>query len=160
MDIFFYLVAGLAIGTFIGWLLGRSKSRVESEKKNVLIQQQYVELEKEFVGYRATQTATLNNAQELLTAKLRELGTLQQSIKEGQMLLNTSGAELAAVKADLRAVNHLIQEKQKGEELLKEELRLTKQELSTASQATCRRNGEQRKLCRKNLRRRRRRWRR
>ncbi len=133
MDIFFYLLAGLAIGTLIGWLLGRSKSRVESEKKNGLIQQQYNELEKEFVGYRATQTATISNTKEQLNLKVTELGALQRSVNEGQVLLNTSGAELAAAKADLRAVNQLIQEKHKGEELLKEELRLTKQELSAAS---------------------------
>jgi hypothetical protein len=50
MDIILYLFAGLAIGALIGWLLGKSTGRNEWEKKNALIRQQYVDLEKEFVS--------------------------------------------------------------------------------------------------------------
>ena len=129
-----YLLAGLAIGALIGWLLGKSNSRTEWEKKNGLIQQQYSELEKEFVGYRATQTTQLSNIQQQLQAKITELTTSQQSIKENQMQLVESGAQLIGAKADLRAVNQLMQDKHKDGEILKEELRLIKQELSTSSQ--------------------------
>ena len=129
-----YLIVGLAIGALIGWLLGKSNGRTEWEKKNALIQQQYVELEKEFVGYRATQTSELSNKQQQLQAKTNELFALQQSMKESQHQLAESNTSLAGTKADLRAANQLLQEKQKEGEGMKEELQSIKQELATSSQ--------------------------
>lgn len=134
MDMILFLIAGLAVGTFIGWLLGKSAGRTEWEKKNGLIQQQYAELEKEFVGYRAAQMAQLGNVQQQLQARAGELTVLQHSIKESQDKLVESGALLAGTKADLRAANQLMQDKHKEGETLKEELRSIKQELTTASQ--------------------------
>ena len=84
MDIILYLIAGLAAGALIGWLLGKSNGRTEWEKKNGSIQQQYIELEKEFVGYRATQTAHLSNIQQQLQGKIAELIASQQLINEVQ----------------------------------------------------------------------------
>ena len=129
-----YLIAGLAIGILIGWLTGRSIGRNESEKKTTLAQQQYSELEKEFVSYRATQTAQLNNTQEQLQSKLVELSAAQRSIKEYQVQQSESGAQLSGAKADLRANNQLLQDRQKEAELLKQELQTIKQEFATTSQ--------------------------
>lgn len=134
MDIILYLLAGLAIGAVIGWLLGKSNGRTEKDKQNALAQQRYSDLEKELVSYRATQTALLNNAQQQLEAKMGELTGLQHSLKEGQQRLTESGALLAGVRADLGAANQLMQDKIKETEVLKEELRLIKQEFTTASQ--------------------------
>jgi hypothetical protein len=38
MEIILYLLAGITIAAFIGWLLGKSNGRTEWEKKNVGIQ--------------------------------------------------------------------------------------------------------------------------
>lgn len=134
MDMILYLLAGLAIGILIGWLLGKSTSRAGWEKKNALLQQQCVELEKEFVGYRATQTAQLSTVQQQLQAKIEELTASQHAAKESQQQLAESGALLAGAKADLRAVNQSVQDKYKEAETLKEELRSLKQELATSLQ--------------------------
>jgi len=134
MDIILYLLAGLAIGALIGWLLGKSTGRAEWEKKNALVQQQYVDLEKEFVGYKATQTAQLSNAQQQLQIKTGELTVAQQSLKESQQQFAELGALLAGAKADLRAANQLAQDKHAATETLKEELLSIKQELAMASQ--------------------------
>ena len=134
MEITLYILLGLAIGTLIGWLLNKSIGRSDWDKKYALIQQQHSELEKEFVSYRATYTAQLDNAQKQLQVKVIELTTSQQSIKETYSQLAESGVQLAGARADLRAANQYIQNKQKEDETLKEELRLTKQELSTVSQ--------------------------
>lgn len=134
MEIALYLIAGLAVGMFIGWLLGKSKSRTEWERKNELARQRYADLEKELVSYRATQTAQLSNMQQQLQAKLGELTALQHSLRESQQQLAGSGALLAATKADLGAANQLMQDKHKEAESLKEELRSLKHELATASQ--------------------------
>lgn len=111
MEMIIYLIAGLVIGTLIGWLFGKTNGRTAWEKKNASAQQQYNDLEKEFVSYRATQTANLDHAQEQVKAKVEELTALQHSLKEGQAQLGTMGAALATAKADLRAANELMQEK-------------------------------------------------
>jgi len=131
MEIILYIITGLAIGV-IGWLLGKSTGRTGWEKKNVLIQQQYTELEKEFVGYRATQTSQLDNIQRQLQTKSGELTVSYHSLKESQDQLAESVALLAGARADLRAVNQSVQDKQKEAESLKEEMLSIKQELSTA----------------------------
>ncbi len=134
MEIILYLIAGIAIGAFLGWLLGKSNSRTEWEQKKALAQQQYVDLEKELVSYRATQAAQQDNMQELLRAKTDELTTFQLTAKESQQQLTESGALLADARADLRAANQLIQDRHKTAETLKEELRSLKQEFTTVSQ--------------------------
>ena len=132
MDMILYLIAAAAIGLLIGWLLGKNNSRREWEQKNAASQQQFVELEKEFVGYRATQTEQLHHAQQQSADKTGELLALQQLLKESQAQLAESGALLAGSKADLRAAAQALQEKQKDVEGLKEELRSVKEELATA----------------------------
>lgn len=134
MDIVLYLITGLAIGVIIGWLLGKSNGRTAWEQRNVQAQQRYIELEKELVSCRATQSAHLNNVQQQLEAKAGEIHVLQQSLKEDQLQLSECGALLAGAKADLGAANQLIQDKSKETESLKEELRSLKQEFTTISQ--------------------------
>lgn len=132
MDMILYLLAGLAVGIFIGWLLGKLNNRTEWEKKVEVIRQEYSDLERTSAAYQAAQTAELNNAQRQLQAALTELGILQQSVKDGQAQLAESGALLADTKADLRAVNQIVQDKYKEAETLKEESRSAKEELATA----------------------------
>lgn len=134
MEIFLYILAALAIGFLIGSLLGKSATNNEWEKKNASIQQQHSTLEKEFVSYRATHAAQLDNAQQQLQTKTVEFGTLQQSVKEFQAQLAESRAQFAGANADLRAANQLIQDKQKQENASREELKTIKQELSIAIQ--------------------------
>lgn len=134
MDMILYLLAGLVIGVLIGWLLGKSNGRTEWEKKTELAQQRYVDLEKDFVSYRASQAAQLNNMQQQVQAKAGELMALQYTAKESQQQLAEYGALLAGTRADLGAANQLMQDKHKEAETLKEELRSLKQEFTTASQ--------------------------
>lgn len=132
MEIIVYIIIGLAIGALIGWLLGKSAGRAGWEEKNAILQQQFVDLEKEYVGYRATQISQLSNAEKQLQTKAGELAALQQLMKESQQQLAESGAMVSGANAELRAVNQMLQEKHKEGELVKEELLSIKQELSTA----------------------------
>jgi DNA recombination protein RmuC len=134
MDSILYLLTGLAIGIIIGWLFGKSNSRDAWERKTATIQQQYTELEKEFVGYRATQTAELSNAAQQLQTKTRELAALQQSLRESQQQLTASEALLSGANADLRAAQQMLQDKNKEGECVKAELQTVKQQLATTLQ--------------------------
>ncbi|MFT3979261.1 MAG: DNA recombination protein RmuC [Ferruginibacter sp.] len=134
MDIILYLLIGLAIGAIIGWLLGKANSRSQWENKNALAQQQYVQLEKELVGYRATQSALLDNAQQQLQAKAGELQASQQLAKEAQQQLAASTTSLAGAEANLRSTHQLLQDKHAAAEGLKEELRVIQQQLATTTQ--------------------------
>lgn len=134
METILYIIISLAIGALIGWLLGKAGGRTEWEKKNALAQQQYADLEKEFVAHRATQSAQLNNLQQQLQAKAGELTSLQYTTQENQQRLTECAALLAGAKADLGAANQLIQDKQKLIETLNEELRTLKQEHTKTTQ--------------------------
>lgn len=132
MDIIIYFIVGIVIGALIGWLIGKSNGRTHWEKKCALLQEQRTELDKEFSSYRAAQTTQLNNLQEQLQVKAVELTAMQLSVKDTQAQLIEAAAQWTGTKAELRAVNQVMQEKHKEGELLKEELRVTKQELSVA----------------------------
>jgi F0F1-type ATP synthase assembly protein I len=43
MDVILYLIAGIAIGAFIGWLLCKSTGRTEWEKKNAVFNNRSIE---------------------------------------------------------------------------------------------------------------------
>jgi DNA recombination protein RmuC len=133
METIIYLIIGLAAGALLGWLLGKSTGRTEYEKKAALLQQQYINLDKEFSSYRATQTSQLNHAQQQLQAKATELTMLQHSLKEIQFQLSESNTLLAGAKADLRAANQLAQDKNKDAEILREELQAVKKDVFTSS---------------------------
>lgn len=132
MEIIIYLILGLTIGAIIGWLIGKSNSRSEWEKKNALLQQQHADLDKELSGYRAAQSVQVNNLQEQLQQKATELTAAQLSLKESQAQLMEASTQWTGTKAELRTVNQLLQEKQKEIDGVKEELQATKQELSVA----------------------------
>lgn len=134
MDIILYLITGLAIGTLIGWLIGKTSSRNQWEQKITLAHQRSTDLEKELAALRATQAAQLSNMQQQLQEKAGELTSLQIGARETQQHLSASGAALAGAKADLGAAQQLLQDKQKITDAVQEELRTLKQDFAAASQ--------------------------
>jgi len=132
METIIYLLIGILAGV-IGWFIGRSTGRSEHEKKTAALQQQYVDLDKEFSSYRATHTQQLSNAQQQLQAKATELTTLQQSLKENQLQLSEANTTLARSQAELSAANQLVQDKNKDAEILREELQVVKKDALTSS---------------------------
>lgn len=133
MYLILYLITGLIIGAVIGWLYAKSAIDKLWQQKNQLMREQQVELEKEFVGYRATQSNQLTNALEQLKTKETQVGKLELSLQEHQRKLTESGALLSGVNADLRAVNKILGDKNYETTILKEELQILKEELTRAS---------------------------
>lgn len=134
MDIIIYLIVGLVIGGVIGWLAGKSTGRSAREKESAAARQQFAELEKEFTAYRARQEAEVNHLQQQLQTTSLGLTASQNSVKEINGQLAESGALLAGAKANVSAINQIVEDKHKEIETLKEELQSVKTELATALQ--------------------------
>jgi DNA recombination protein RmuC len=132
MEIMLYVFVGILIGLLIGWLLAITKGRNGWEKKNLLILQERNEIEKEYVGFRATHKEQLSNVQAQLQTQALELKESQQTFRQSQSELSDTVAQLTGAKADLRAANQIKQDKHQESEVLKEELKRTQEELSSA----------------------------
>lgn len=135
MEIGLYIVIGILIGAVVGWLLAKSKtaSAIQAEKDTA--QLKYSELEKEFVGYKATNASQLKTATENLDAKNTEIASLKQAIETNAKELSTLNNQVSTAKADLRAANQTVLDKIKAIEAITEELKAAKKELSDTNQA-------------------------
>jgi len=135
MEIILYIVIGILIGAVLGWLLakGKSASTIQAEKEAA--QLKYTELEKEFVGYKATTTSQLNTATDNVETKTSEIAGLKQTIEANAKEIYSLNNQISTANADLRAANQTILEKNTAIEVIIEELKTTKKELSETNQA-------------------------
>lgn len=135
MEIILYIVVGVLIGAVVGWLLAKSKTASAMQTERDTAQLKYSELEKEFVGYKATTTSQLKTATENIDAKNIEIAGLKQAIEANAKELSTLNSKVSTANADLRASNQTILDKNKAIEVITEELKSAKKELSDTNQA-------------------------
>lgn len=134
MEIIVYIGIGIVVGLVVGWLFAKSKttSALQSEKDISL--QKYIELEKEFVGYKATSTSQLQTARENLGERQKEIDGLKQTIQADGLELSSLNNQISTANADLRAANQIIIDKKKEYETIKDELKIAKNDLTQSSQ--------------------------
>ncbi|MEO7177198.1 MAG: DNA recombination protein RmuC [Saprospiraceae bacterium] len=139
-----YLLLALIIGAIIAWLLAKAKnaSSLQTNKEQAL--QRFNELEKEFVGYRATSTAQMQTANERLAASVDEVGKLKELIQDEASKLLSMNKMVSSSDAELRAANRTIADKNQELEALKEEIKTIKNEFASVNQllATARAHNE------------------
>ncbi len=135
MEIILYVVIGILIGVVVGWLLAKSKTASAIQVEKDTAQLKYSDLEKEFVGYKATTTSQLKTATDNLEAKNIEIVGLKQTIEANSKELSTRNNQVSTANADLRAANQTVLDKIKAIEAITEELKAAKKELSDANQA-------------------------
>lgn len=135
MELILYIAIGIAIGAFVGWLFVKAKitSAIQAEKDAA--QQKYSELEKEFVGYKASVTTQLKTATDNIDAKATEIAGLKQTIEANAKELSALNNQVSIANADLRAANQTILDKNAAIESITEELKSTKKEQSETNQA-------------------------
>lgn len=99
------IAIGIAVGAVVGWLLAKAKvaSAIQAEKDAA--QLKYSELEKEFVGYKATTTSQLNTVTANLDAKSSEIAGLNQTIDAKVNEIFSLNNQVSNANADLRAVD-------------------------------------------------------
>ena len=134
MEIIGFITLGLALGSAIGWFIGKSTAAksLQTEKDNA--QLKFSEMEKEFVAYKATSTSQLQTAAANIESKETELDRSKETIKNmapDQTALNN---QLSTANANLNASNQTISDKNKELEAQKEELNNIKGELSQSNQ--------------------------
>lgn len=135
MEIILYIVIGLLLGAVLGWLLSKSKTASAIQVEKDAAQLKYTELEKEFVGYKATASSQLKTATENIDAKNIEIAGLKQAIEANAKELSTLNNQVSTANADLRAANQTVLDKIKAIEAITEELKAAKKELSDTNQA-------------------------
>lgn len=135
MELILYISIGIIIGAVVGWLIAKAKTTSAIQVEKDAAQQKFSELEKEFVGYKATVTTQLKTANENLEARLKEVAGLKQTIQTDALEISTLNNQLSTANADLRATIQTILDKNVALDSVKEELKIAKNDLSSSNQA-------------------------
>jgi DNA recombination protein RmuC len=135
MEMALYIIIGIIIGTLIGWLIAKVKATAAIQTEKDAAQQKYSELEKEFIGYKATTTLQLETANKNLAARLIEIGELKQGIQTGVSELALLNNQFSTANADLRAANQTNNEKKVEVDAFRKELEIIKADFQKSNQA-------------------------
>ncbi len=135
MELILYLVIAVIIGAIVGWLLAKAKTTSAIQAEKDIAQQQYSQLDKEFVGYKATTSAQLQTNKDNLNEKLKEVVGLKDVIRANELDISSLNKQVSTSNADLRAANKTILDKETELGSLKEELKTTKVQLEESNKA-------------------------
>lgn len=134
-----YLIAGIAVGSIIGWLICNAKTNKANQLEKDLSIKKYNELELEFALYKATKIEELKTSADNLKAKLEELISLkelaQKKADENLELhkdYNIENANLKAANETITAKNEEIEKLKKEYSIIRETSDKDKQDLATA----------------------------
>lgn len=129
-----YISIGIAGGAVIGWLIGKAKatSMIQSEKDAA--QQRYIELDKEFVSFKATSVAELHTANSRLSSFDEEIKLLKGFIETQSADLSVLNKQISIANVNLNSTNQLLQDKNKDLEVLKVDLIKSNQEFIESQQ--------------------------
>lgn len=144
MEIILYIAIGIFIGSVVGWLFAKAKTTSAIHAEKDAAQQKYSELEKDFVGYKATATSQLQTANENLDTRLKEIAGLKQTIQANTLEVCSLNNQVSTALADLRAANQTIVDKNAALEAAKEEVKILKNDYGISNQqlATAKANNE------------------
>lgn len=135
MGIVLCMVVGVVIGLVIGWLFAKIKLSSSILSQKDLAQQKYSELDREFVGHKATSKERLQTANDNSAAKQNDIIRLKETIQTDEVELASLNIQLATATADLKAANQTIVDKNQELGTVREELKDTKNDLSKNIQA-------------------------
>ena len=117
----------------LGWLFANSKKDSKSRKEKDLADQKYIDLDKEFVAYKATSSSELLVANKTNMDFLTEVNRLNLVLKENSQELNISNNKLSVSDANLVASNKTIEEKNLDLNNIKNEILALKAEINQYS---------------------------
>ncbi len=135
MEIILYIAIGIIIGAVVGLLFTKAKTTSAIQAGKDAAQQKFSELEKEFVGNKATATLQLKTATDIIDSKATEITNLKQTIEANSKELSGLNNQVSTANADLRAANQTIVDKNTALKAIKEEFKTAKGDLTQSNQA-------------------------
>lgn len=136
MDMLLFLVAGLVIGTLLGWFIAKAGK----PKLSAGSSEEYIDLDKAFTAYRATSEANLQNTEKSMEELVTAHKALNQTLETAQSTLAETKEQLGILSASYKSLAAVLEtEKEKNSNLAKElgtnmlELNKTHQSLATAN---------------------------
>ena len=118
------LIAGVASGLIIGWLMAKLSFNSSLNSGKEVAQLKFRELEKEFLTSKATSDAQLQTARENAELKQKEITDLSQRLKELNKEFMDCSQELAISKANNAALNDKLETQKKELEKLGDKFNL------------------------------------
>ena len=97
------LVLGVLIGSFIGWLIAKSKMAADFHAEKEKATEKYNQLENEFIVYKATSSEQLSHAQEKINSYYNELISLKDSMLMDKKEYDELNTKLAGISANYDA---------------------------------------------------------
>lgn len=130
MDMLVYLLAGLIIGTLLGWFIAKaSKPKLSASSS-----EEYIELDKAFIAYRATSEANLQNAERNRQELAIENTGLIQTLELAQSALVETREQLGVLSANYKLLETVLETERDKISSLTRELGINTIELSKAHQ--------------------------
>lgn len=122
MEIAFYLIIGIASGTAIGWLIGKSRNAGILQETKDEAQSRFTELDKDFATYKASVSGEVESLK-------KEKATLETDLKTSEKRLENKTEDLGHKESQLATVNAEFSASEKALEAEKVEVRILKERL-------------------------------
>ena len=124
MEIILYITLGIILGALFGWLLAKANSSKETQSNKDIAVQKFNELEKIYVGMKATTDTQIKTTNEFLETKIKKISTLNEIIQTNSSDLLFMNNQLSIANADLRAAKQTVIDKNLDLDQLKEDLKV------------------------------------
>ncbi|MBF4516164.1 DNA recombination protein RmuC [Flavobacterium sp. ANB] len=128
-----YIIIGLILGIIVGWLIANSKKNIKFQQEKDITNQKYIDLDKEFVAYKATSLSEISTTNKTNSDFLTEVNRLNLLLKESSQELSICNNKLSVSDANLVASNKTIEEKNLDLDNIKKELANLKIEINQYS---------------------------
>lgn len=120
MDII-YVILILPTVFILGWIVGNFKNNIKSQQEKNILNQQFIDLDKQFVAYKATSTSQLITADKANSDHLSKIDNLNKILKETSLELGTSNRLQSVTNANLEAIQRTLKERSADLEISKKE---------------------------------------
>ena len=125
-----YLLAGLVVGTLLGWFIAKaSKPKLSTGSS-----EEYIELDKAFTAYRATSEANLQSAEKSMNTLATDNSELSKTVETTQSTLAGTKEQLGILSAGYQSLESTLATEKENVTSLTRDIAAKNLELNTAHQ--------------------------
>jgi DNA recombination protein RmuC len=130
MDMLIYLLAGLVVGTLLGWFIAKaSKPKLSTGSS-----EEYIELDKAFTAYRATSEANWQSAEKSMNMLATDNSELSNTLETTQSTLAGTKEQLGILSAGYQSLESTLATEKENVTSLTRDIAAKNLELNTAHQ--------------------------